>query len=92
MREMTAALCGLALLLTTAGTAAAQAPGSAAPDGAELYKRSCAQCHDAGVGRAPNREQYESGWLGNADRLFIQIRPRVMAICSQLQYIDTNDA
>ena len=32
----------------------------AAPDGAELYKRACAQCHDAGVGRAPNREQFLS--------------------------------
>jgi polyvinyl alcohol dehydrogenase (cytochrome) len=60
MREMTAALCGLALLLTAAGTAAAQAPASTAPDGAELYKRSCAQCHDAGVGRAPNREQFRA--------------------------------
>ena len=47
----------LLLALLTAGTAAAQAP---APDGAELYKRSCAQCHDAGVGRAPNREQFLS--------------------------------
>src|SRR5687768_14630789 len=60
MREMTAALGGLALLLTTAGTAAAQAPASAAPDGAELYKRACAQCHDNGVGRAPNREQFRA--------------------------------
>src|SRR5687768_13071415 len=62
MRETMAALCGLALFLTltTAGTAAAQAPAPAAPDGAELYKRACAQCHDAGVGRAPNREQFRT--------------------------------
>ena len=31
-----------------------------APDGAELYKRTCAQCHDAGVGRAPSREQFRA--------------------------------
>ena len=51
---------GLLLTLMTAVTAAAQAPAAAAPDGAELYKRTCAQCHDAGVGRAPNREQFRS--------------------------------
>ena len=51
---------GLLLTLMTAGTAAAQAPAAAGPDGAELYKRACAQCHDAGVGRAPNREQFRS--------------------------------
>jgi polyvinyl alcohol dehydrogenase (cytochrome) len=28
----------------------------AAQDGATLYKRSCAPCHDAGIERAPNRE------------------------------------
>ena len=51
----------LLLALTSAGTAAAQAPAPApAPDGAELYKRACAQCHDAGVGRAPNREQFRA--------------------------------
>ena len=33
--------------------AGAQAPQ--APDGAELYKRACAQCHETGVGRAPSR-------------------------------------
>jgi len=54
-------VCAIALLSTllTAGTAAGQAPAAApAPDGADLYKRTCAQCHDAGVGRAPNREQF----------------------------------
>jgi polyvinyl alcohol dehydrogenase (cytochrome) len=57
-----AAVCGLTLFLTfiTAGAAAAQAPAPAAPDGGELYKRACAQCHDAGVGRAPNREQFRA--------------------------------
>jgi polyvinyl alcohol dehydrogenase (cytochrome) len=59
--------CALGLLSTllTAGTAAAQAPAPGAapaptPDGAELYKRACAQCHDNGVGRAPNREQFRA--------------------------------
>jgi polyvinyl alcohol dehydrogenase (cytochrome) len=42
----------------TAGLAAAQAPP--APDGAGLYKRACAQCHDTGVGRAPSREQFRA--------------------------------
>jgi polyvinyl alcohol dehydrogenase (cytochrome) len=41
-----------------ATSAVAQTPQ--APDGAELYKRTCAQCHDTGVGRAPNREQFRS--------------------------------
>src|SRR5262245_17000186 len=61
MREIRVGLrtggLGLLLALMTAGAAAAQAPAKA-PDGADLYKRSCAQCHDAGVGRAPNREQF----------------------------------
>jgi polyvinyl alcohol dehydrogenase (cytochrome) len=55
--------CALGLLSTllTAGTAAAQAQAAAAaPDGAELYKRACAQCHDNGVSRAPNREQFRA--------------------------------
>ena len=63
MRGLWDGRAGLALLLalTAAGTAAAQAPApAAAPDGADLYKRACAQCHDAGVGRAPNREQFRA--------------------------------
>lgn len=28
------------------------------PSGEEMYKQSCAQCHDAGVGRAPQREGF----------------------------------
>jgi polyvinyl alcohol dehydrogenase (cytochrome) len=50
------------MVVALVSPAAAQlAPGSAAaPDGADLYKRSCAQCHDAGVGRAPNRDQFRS--------------------------------
>lgn len=44
--------------MTLAAGAAAQTPPAA--DGAELYKRSCAQCHDTGLGRAPNREQFRS--------------------------------
>ena len=31
----------------------ATAPALAAPDGAALYKRYCALCHDAGIGGAP---------------------------------------
>jgi polyvinyl alcohol dehydrogenase (cytochrome) len=45
----------LAAALAAAGTAFAQAP-----DGAELYKRACAQCHDTGASRAPNREQFRT--------------------------------
>ena len=40
-----------------AGVAHAQTP---APDGAELYKRSCAQCHDNGTNRAPNRDSFKA--------------------------------
>jgi len=50
---------GLLLALASAGPAAAQTPAPA-PGGAELYKRACAQCHDAGVGRAPTREQFRA--------------------------------
>jgi polyvinyl alcohol dehydrogenase (cytochrome) len=35
--------------------AQAQTP---APDGAELYKRTCAQCHDTGANRAPSRDAF----------------------------------
>src|SRR5512134_1068900 len=45
----------LTLVLGTAQMARAQAP-----DGAELYKRTCAQCHDNGTNRAPNREAFRS--------------------------------
>ena len=45
------------VMLAAAG-AWAQAPQ--APDGAELYKRACAQCHETGVGRAPNRDQFRA--------------------------------
>jgi polyvinyl alcohol dehydrogenase (cytochrome) len=31
-----------------------------APDGADLYKRSCATCHDTGANRAPNRDAFKS--------------------------------
>ena len=67
MRETIRGLFGrtggmaLILALTAAGTAAAQAQApAAAPDGADLYKRSCASCHDTGVGRAPTREQFRA--------------------------------
>jgi len=43
----------IALLLS--GVAAAQTP-----DGAALYKTSCATCHDTGVNRAPNREAFRA--------------------------------
>jgi polyvinyl alcohol dehydrogenase (cytochrome) len=45
----------LALVLGFAGLVHAQAP-----DGAELYKRTCAMCHDTGANRAPNREAFAS--------------------------------
>jgi polyvinyl alcohol dehydrogenase (cytochrome) len=47
----------IAAILAGAATAHGQAP---APDGAELYKRTCAQCHDNGTNRAPNRESFRS--------------------------------
>src|SRR4029450_5601740 len=31
-----------------------------APDGAELYKRTCAQCHDTGANRAPARDAFRA--------------------------------
>jgi polyvinyl alcohol dehydrogenase (cytochrome) len=46
-----------ALVLSCASLLHAQTP---APDGAELYKRSCAQCHDTGANRAPNRDAFKS--------------------------------
>src|SRR5688500_1354218 len=47
----------LMMALLIAAPAGAQAP---APDGADLYKRSCASCHDAGVNRAPLRDAFRS--------------------------------
>ena len=47
----------IAALLGMAGVAQAQTP---APDGAELYKRNCAQCHDTGANRAPNRDAFKA--------------------------------
>ena len=44
---------GVVGLLGFAGLASAQAP-----DGADLYKRTCAQCHDTGANRAPEREAF----------------------------------
>src|SRR5262250_3133788 len=43
----------LAILLLTSATAAAQ-------DGAALYRRDCAGCHDMGVDRAPAREALQA--------------------------------
>ncbi len=53
---------GLFVIVTALAVPAAGqlAPSAQAPDGADLYRRSCAQCHDAGVGRAPNRDQFRS--------------------------------
>ncbi len=47
----------VAAVLSLAGIASAQTPP---PDGAELYKRTCAQCHDNGTNRAPNRDSFKS--------------------------------
>ena len=47
----------IAAVLAMTGVAHAQAP---APDGAELYKRNCAQCHDNGTNRAPNRDSFKA--------------------------------
>src|SRR5262245_45547175 len=47
----------IAAVLSFAGFAHAQTPP---PDGAELYTRSCAQCHDNGTNRAPNRDSFKS--------------------------------
>ena len=46
---------GLAAVLVSAGPLSAQAP-----DGPELYKRTCASCHDAGDNRAPGRDAFRS--------------------------------
>jgi polyvinyl alcohol dehydrogenase (cytochrome) len=47
---------GIAVVLAAAaGQARAQAP-----DGADLYTRSCAQCHDSGENRAPLRDAFLS--------------------------------
>ena len=47
----------IAAFLGFASVAHAQTP---APDGAELYKRNCAQCHDNGTNRAPNRDSFKA--------------------------------
>ena len=44
-------------LLGFAAVAHAQTPP---PDGADLYKRTCAQCHDNGTNRAPNRDAFKA--------------------------------
>jgi polyvinyl alcohol dehydrogenase (cytochrome) len=44
-------ICAVSCLVLFAGEAAAQAQS-----GESMYQTSCAQCHDAGVGRAPTRE------------------------------------
>jgi polyvinyl alcohol dehydrogenase (cytochrome) len=53
-------LAAIGVTVGVAVSAMAQAPASQPPDGADLYKRACAQCHETGVGRAPNREQFRS--------------------------------
>ena len=44
------------LVFSSVGPAAAQ---GGAPDGAALYERHCASCHDNGAARAPNREAFK---------------------------------
>ena len=48
-------LCGTLVLAVTATPALAQDI-----DAAALYKNSCAQCHDGGVGRAPARDAFRA--------------------------------
>jgi polyvinyl alcohol dehydrogenase (cytochrome) len=43
--------------ISCAAVAHAQTPS---PDGADLYKRNCAQCHDNGTNRAPNRDSFKA--------------------------------
>jgi len=47
----------IAAVLGFAAVAHAQTPP---PDGADLYKRTCAQCHDNGTNRAPNRDAFKA--------------------------------
>jgi polyvinyl alcohol dehydrogenase (cytochrome) len=49
------AAAGLLLVLAAGGPLAAQTPP---PDGAALYLRGCATCHDGGADRAPTREAF----------------------------------
>src|SRR5262245_60344292 len=46
------------LVTLTLALGVAQIASGQAPDGADLYKRTCAQCHDNGTNRAPNRESF----------------------------------
>ena len=48
-RFIQSAICSVALLLSIAGTLAAQ-------DGAAMFTQSCASCHDSGFERAPDRD------------------------------------
>ena len=52
-RPLVHSLAGLAFLLLTAAHAGAQ-------DGAALYRRDCAACHDAGIDRAPARDTLQT--------------------------------
>ena len=54
-RSTSLAAAGLALGLAADRPLAAQTPP---PDGAALYQRVCAQCHDGGADRAPTREAF----------------------------------
>jgi len=49
-------IAAVVTLLLVPGTAFAQQP--APPEGAALYQRLCSNCHDNGVGRAPNRAAF----------------------------------
>src|SRR4029453_10876141 len=49
------------VLITASGILVASPAGvSAQDDGQTLYKRSCAQCHDEGINRAPQRDAFLS--------------------------------
>src|SRR6185503_16451180 len=48
------------LIAVSLGFAAAAHAQTPPPDGADLYKRTCAQCHDNGTNRSPNRDAFKA--------------------------------
>src|SRR5204862_8313867 len=52
-------MCWIISLLTMAASASVSAQDQP-PDGAALYQRQCASCHDAGLDRAPSRDDFRA--------------------------------